>query len=124
MKTSELTGAKLDYWVAKAEGLAVPRPGWASRVSDGVRIDTEFCPSSDWAAGGPIIAAHDWLLPYRTPPHRAHLGAYTSRTPGGFEYSGATPLIAAMRAYVVSKFGNVTCFDFGPMTPATHIAKT
>ena len=86
-KTSELTGAALDWTVAKAE----------RRTIDYFR--GIYKPSTDWAQGGPIIererielrdyggdqwAAYDHLHPIQT---------------------GPTPLIAAMRCYVASKIG-------------------
>lgn len=99
MKTSELTGAALDWAVADAIGeykpVAVPRY------------------STDWSQGGPII-------------ERMKLNRLTTNMIGGYtasvkvkliniegdEYikwahgSGPTPLIAAMRCYVASRMGD------------------
>ena len=66
MKTNELTGAALDYWVAKCQALEQPRiyrtregadvcehlaPG-----TDGFPPDyVDFRPSTDWADCGPLI---------------------------------------------------------------------
>ena len=110
MKVSELEGAELDYWVAKALGLPVemltpgeakiprePRPGghWY-----------EF--SSKWEQGGPIIerecielecgdaiVGHTWY---------ANIAIIADcDQPSAI---GPTPLIAAMRCFVASKFGD------------------
>lgn len=53
MKTAELTGALLDYWVAKAEGLKVS--GLPVVEIRGSRGWLAYRPSTDWAQGGPII---------------------------------------------------------------------
>lgn len=118
-KVSELKGALLDAAVAKAEGKhwvieshadarrsnkscwVIPAGGNAPVWAEG-----PFCPSQDWQQGCPIIERHDYLLPYRSPGHRLHFGAYSSQTPGGLEHSGPTPLVAAMRAYVATKLGS------------------
>jgi hypothetical protein len=99
MKTSELTGAVLDWAVAKCEGVALLDPHgnkwelcWTLLGDDSGEY---YAPSTDWAIGGAIIereliAIHgDW---------RATLGEGT--------YEGPTPLIAAMRCYVASKLGD------------------
>jgi hypothetical protein len=39
-------------------------------------------------------------------PGALHLGKFAASTPGGFDYFGPTPLIAAMRAFVASKLGD------------------
>ena len=60
MKVSELSGALLDYWVARAEGKVLSSE-WDTSRTDGVLIGTgegdleRFAPSTDWAHGGPII---------------------------------------------------------------------
>jgi hypothetical protein len=111
----ELEGARLDLAVAMAEGKHnVPHEWGNAGINDLGRCSIAktswdcaryFEPSKRWSDGGPIIERNDWLLPYRTPGHRLHLGAYSSQTPGGFEHSGPTPLVAAMRAFCAAKFG-------------------
>lgn len=100
MKTSELTGVMLDYWVARAEGLECG-VGPASNAPDkvcGVKLSTgwffPWSPSTDWAIGGPIIERE-----------RIGLEDEGLHWSAGVE-SALTPLIAAMRAYVGSKFGD------------------
>ena len=94
MKTSELTGAALDWAVAKCEGLAVSVRATQWRA--------ENCPhkySTDWLLGGPIIEREEicMLAPVR--------GLWRSINMGRTQY-GPTPLIAAMRCYVASKLGD------------------
>jgi hypothetical protein len=90
MKTSELTGAALNWAVAKTEG-----------NSGNFGIDG-FLPSTNWAQGGPIIERE-----------MIEIGAHE---PKDIEWvardywkentmTGPTPLIAAMRCFVASKLG-------------------
>lgn len=126
MKTIELTGALLDYWVAKAEGIEHPRalremePGFVmvpyeSRDEEGpITCYRAFQPSSSWIDGGPIIERERFVID----SHRLrrigfvvrHITEHVSRK-GNIRYIGKTAvsetlLVAAMRAYVASKFGN------------------
>lgn len=112
MNTADLTGTDLDYWVAKAEGFIVPKPGWASRMDDGVRIDWQFTPSTDWGHGGPIIERERIEIEFShaqgdDDPWFAVLHDIYFHSPSlqKCEGKGPTVLIAAMRAYVTSKFG-------------------
>jgi hypothetical protein len=114
-KVSELEGALLDLAVAKIEkargasiilgfGSAPCIEGGGGMPGSNV---TTWKPSSLWEHGGPIIEREPWALPrLNTNPGALHLGKFAASTPGGFDYYGATPLIAAMRAYVASKLGD------------------
>jgi hypothetical protein len=102
MKTSELTGAALDWAVATANGDC---PQWYSEwegfyAANGDDMDY----SVNWAQGGPIIEREaitvsegspvtglEWMACDRGSTHIQH---------------GPTYLIAAMRCYVASKLGN------------------
>lgn len=113
MKTSELTGAHLDYWVGRAEGLPV---GIDSGVCCYVKDEktwpkdpfyrsiacslAQFSPSTNWAQGGPIIERA--AIPVRQLKER-HFPNWQA---GSQRCFGPTPLIAAMRCYVASKFGD------------------
>lgn len=111
MQVEKLEGAELDAWVAKAEGLEL-RPHAMSRTSLwwyrgplAVQHVDYFRPSVNWQQAGPIIEreritvqasqAGDW---------RAYMsnGVYAD----AIQSRGDSPLIAAMRAYVASKFGD------------------
>jgi hypothetical protein len=108
LKTSELTGALLDYWVAKAEGLD---PCIVNDV-DGIAQCTTgyfetFSPSTNWAQCGPIIDRERITILFHPEEWQASVGDYIpmldNDPPHG---TGTTPLIAAMRALVASKFGD------------------
>ena len=94
MKTSELTGAALDWAVWSALGLPatyLDHNGHAANFS------------TQWAQGGPIIE--------REITRVENLGdgrwaAYKNSKDETHRLTGPTPLIAAMRCYVASKLGD------------------
>lgn len=99
MKTSELTGAALDWAVAYCEGINItfgvhgPSGQWEMY-------------STNWAQGGPIIerAEIDIIMVQRD-LHTWVAEIY--ETPTGYKrYQATTPLTAAMRCYVASKLGD------------------
>ena len=102
MKTNELTGTALDWAVAEAEGLL----GFGYQDDMGLlRIilstdeDEYFIPTLNWSHGGPIIEREKIEL--------EHDGfEWWARIKADDDYNGDTPLIAAMRCYVVNKLGN------------------
>lgn len=132
MKTAELEGAALDYYVAQAgkewenahqyfptmtldptfKGVTIgmfPRGEYGAMVETCILIPRNefrqepqpFCPSIWWQQGGPIlerekITVHDDdVLPWRA-----------DHIDNNRWYFGDTYLIAAMRAFVASKFGD------------------
>jgi hypothetical protein len=108
MKTSELTGAALDWAVAKCEydnrrynyGSPCFSPE-TKRVyeTQGLQeIGVSFSPSTDWKQGGPIIEREGIAIGKSWEGWKAF-----TETSGG---EGPTPLIAAMRCYVASKLGD------------------
>jgi hypothetical protein len=114
MKVAELDGAQLAEWVARALGFpnadAVPveQCGWDQIEDESFRKD--WAPHEDWEQGGPLIEhkritvqasqAGDW---------RAYMS--DGWCADGVQKRGDTPLIAAMRAYVASKFGDEVADD-------------
>lgn len=128
MKTADLEGVDLDYWVAKARGwIDYPSDSieqgryWhtdPARAPFGLRVEKHyFRPSTAWAQGGPIIACEKiaswasgdvWRALHPSQDDLAYydadLGVLDADCVDGFE--GPTPLIAAMRAYVALKFGD------------------
>ena len=104
IKTSELTGAALDWAVAKCEGRGY------------VMGETEYAPdgrtyqrgtaqatgphySTNWAQGGPIIERERFEF------RQANTGMQASYQ-GGATWFGPTHLIAGMRCYVASELGD------------------
>ena len=115
MKTAELTGAALDWAVAKCEGFVqADDPPWEAGHEP-------FAYSTDWALAGPIIEReHIRLQPtitaggYRAPNTADAVMAMIELPNGATVYRpdavvteyGPTALIAAMRCYVASKIGD------------------
>jgi hypothetical protein len=85
MRTNELTGAALDWAVARCEV-------GADFIGE---IDDPHFYSTDWAQGGAIIEREGIAL----------IPGWTAERPG-FSADGETALIAAMRCYVASKLGD------------------
>lgn len=112
MKVSQLSGAALDWAVAKCEGFDALRYE-TSRVRTLHRRDDAqpraYAPSTDWTQGGPIIEREK--LELRPGLYHSELWACWGQTQHGERNSqqgkiGPTPLIAAMRCYVASKLGD------------------
>lgn len=118
-RVAELEGSLLDTAVAKA--LADPRIsmwGVAPWIEDGLGLGhgssgRAFRPSIEWDFGGPIIERERialaemggrWhaMLPNNPMRGDSYIDAYSD----SFDSEGPTALIAAMRAYVASKFGD------------------
>lgn len=123
MKVSELTGAKLDHWVARAEGMDFVLRGQQPALVfdfDPERHANEhdlkafkqyvwFQPSANWTQGGPIIAREKIDLLFvedkgRWDDEPDHWNA--SGRADDWGQNGPDPLVAAMRWYVASKFGD------------------
>jgi hypothetical protein len=95
MKTSELTGAALDWAVAKCEGFLCDY-----KYSGALALY-----STDWAQGGPIIERE--FIEFgvsKTDPIRYAAKIYVNDK--RIITHGSTHLIAAMRCYVASKLGD------------------
>jgi hypothetical protein len=88
MKTSEMSGAALDWAVGQATGF--DNGDWLPDYS------------TDWAAGGPIIEREGISVGtgLDSPTWYANKGVMQHH------HFGTTPLIAAMRCYVASKLGD------------------
>lgn len=104
-KVAELEGADLDYWVARALGSSAE----AAR-------DFPVLASTEWAEGGSIIEregiaivryGEKWSAYHPVVFEKSHGwwqdGAFDVHYFDGIE--GPTALVAAMRAFVASKFG-------------------
>ena len=117
MKTSELTGAALDWAVAIAKGFDPETLNTKTGVVYSLRYGV-YAPSTNWSQGGPIIEREgintfkynkisneepDKWCAHKVVP-RPNLEGSTNMT--AIAPEGPTPLIAAMRCYVASKLGD------------------
>jgi len=135
MKVSELEGAQLDFWVARADPqskglrmewrgdhwvgigeidgkdeviIAGASPGFHAakkvRMLYGRDLMAVYRPSSDWAQGGPLIEREEGVITRDDGGNRwyqAEMGIGSSRR----LETGPAHLVAAMRAFVASRFG-------------------
>lgn len=135
---NELEGDLLDAAVAKAEGRLVveDEPGWNKGEYKNLRqeyrgrhvvrwyadsgelggwepLDNQGSPSTDWSYGGPIIDRES-ISVMRDDGEGDWVATTKFFFQGGIDGpsgNGPTPLIAAMRAYVASKFGESIDLD-------------
>jgi hypothetical protein len=99
IKTNELTGAALDWAVAKCEGMLAEPWLWGDEQE--VLMRYKF--STNWSQGGPIIE-REWIDLHCV---NDSLWEAECPAPGGLAMqNGPTPLIAAMRCRVASKLGD------------------
>jgi hypothetical protein len=103
MKTSELTGAALDWAVAKCElmagqnyTLSIDDDGILKRVNYGGMYPEWSC---EWEEAGPIIERERIAI-------WGDGDLYWEAEWGWHWAKGETPLVAAMRVYVASKLGD------------------
>ena len=103
IKVATASGPALDWMVAKCEGhvddetiirrLTPDEDGWCIAYS------------TNWSQGGPIIEREGIELLLSTEGHIRAIVDRFDRSKKVTERHGPTPLIAAMRCYVVSKLG-------------------
>lgn len=101
IKVREAIGDTLDYLVAKCEGRNPLNTLWVWDDLYGNHIEVPYSPSTDWAQGGPIIE-YNQIGVY---PSESKHGLWVARTLTLPHIYGNTPLVAAMRYYVISKLG-------------------
>lgn len=119
VKTRDLSGAALDWAVAKAEGLKVDDTRMVHHVLiDHFGWDDLPIPrySADWGQGGPIIERADISFRrYYNSASGSHGTCYAKvcRESGQIvrwskdnSLTGPTPLIASMRCHVANNLGN------------------
>lgn len=108
VKTSELIGPALDWAVAKCEGVKLHsyRHDGELKLNDAYAPEdaTTWSPTTDWSQGGPIIEREKVRLDTTWNCEDGYWSARMDAV-GGW-WLGDTPLIAAMRCYVVSKLGD------------------
>lgn len=105
MKTAELTGVQLDYWVAKAAGMLFVHDrtdgGVTAQENVGGHVyNYRFAPSTDWSQGGLIIKREwrpitAWLIEKLGPNWRDGIDGFDAEILRWF-----------MRGFVGSKFGD------------------
>ena len=102
MKTSELTGAALDWAVAKCEGISTELLPTKGRTFVQNKFSGEVMGySRNWSQGGPIIEREEIEISLGSPDK------WVASIGGEKEIeTGPTPLVAAMRCYVASKLGD------------------
>ena len=110
MKVDQLTGAALDWAVAKCEGYTclhktegrMPHEPqlvmWPPRKAYGLVDLWELGYSTDWAQGGAIIEREGLTITHQQ-------NQWAAQTDDDLFAFGPTPLIAAMRCYIASKLG-------------------
>jgi hypothetical protein len=110
MKTSELTGAALDWAVATALGRG-PKYNMESHgrtwrgwwlAAPGHEYEPMPRYSTNWAQGGPIIDREHISTTY---VYWGEWEAWDDKTMPPPKYRGPTALIAGMRCYVASELG-------------------
>jgi hypothetical protein len=105
MKTAELKYRALDWAVAKAKGITVftSKQGKLMTSNYGDFNPRQgapwWCPSTNWAQGGPIIEREGLTITHQQ-------NQWAAQTDDDLFAFGPTPLIAAMRCYVASKLGD------------------
>lgn len=100
MKTNELTGAALDWAVAKCEGEFTLAWFWDDCSG------AEYMPSSNWQMGGAIIEREMITVECFYEESTWHAWTPAPEQPRDAHGYGETPLEAAMRCYVASKLGD------------------
>lgn len=116
MRVHNLEGAVLDFWTGKAAGISrieivngcclIKAPGLPSEPSM-----VPYSPSTNWADGGAIMESAGisiWRYPDLDSWH-AGLNFTCMREEGirvNHYYQGPSALVAAMRCFIASKFGD------------------
>ena len=100
IKTSELTGAALDWVVAKLEG---HKTGNLFKFDHTEKLSCHNY-STNWSQGGPIIERELITVCALTPDR--FVAGYGMADSARNNQTGPTYLISAMRCYVASKLGD------------------
>jgi hypothetical protein len=130
MKTKELTGALLDYYVARADGIPAEqleirrvqrstdthcvRLRAAAPQSKALREAVAVRYSTDWAQGGPLLDKHRpdfyWLWELENDPNPycvvPYLDGQSQHQPCSGPVDGPSHLVAVCRAVVRAAFGD------------------
>ena len=117
-RVADLTGAELALWVARALGMTINpdvcQPDDGVFVGEGCGDLEFFAPHEDWAQGGQLIERERIAIDPITRA-RDHAGNWQAQVWAPYACcTGPTPLIAAMRAFVASKFGETVTDQEAP----------
>ena len=104
IKTSELTGAALDWVVAKCEGYLDDCNSWLYEATLEEVEKNPYHPSTDWAQGGVILEREEVGFAKYGP--NGTWKAVIGEIPRGIPCYAPTPLIAAMRCFCASRLGD------------------
>ncbi len=118
MKTSELEGTELDYWVAKAQGwelidfLGDGEMYWNDPHSTYIKRKCGYHPTTNWAQCGELLEKFEMHLfrPSRWSPKNDIWGAMTNVHVDAVG-EGHDQKTAICRAVVASKFGEEVSDD-------------
>jgi hypothetical protein len=123
--TKDLSGAALDWVVGVIEGATPLADGRLQWVVGGYEVDYTpgqvnnpymlqhrgygYCPSTEWRIGGPLIEKYrvDLHYPHGLPGRGWWAQAGTHSQDNPLTAMDATPLIAACRAIVAAKLGDI-----------------
>lgn len=113
MKVSELSGPALDEWVARSEGHVV-EPRFRAEVNAEIMVIAVGTAtrgvlhySTDWACAGPIIEREKIGVTFGAAGNEWHAMVLAKGVLSvKWHLTGPTPLVAAMRSYVASKYGD------------------
>lgn len=105
IKTSELTGAALDWAVAKSEGYIDDCNSWLHEATVQDVADGHYHPSADWAQGGPIIDRELIEISFSY-LKEMWVASGVGAEIGPVEARSKLALVAAMRCFVASKLGD------------------
>jgi hypothetical protein len=114
VKVSKLTGAQLDYWVARAaghEGQIVKSHSPCNADYFEYASGTPYRPSTHWAHGGPLI--EKYRLAVNPFYYKHNNGWVVTDADDGILSDGETPLEAVCREVVRAKFGDDVPDDEG-----------
>ena len=104
IKTKDLTGAALDWAVAKCENSDTSIEHFIAMHSHYAYDHGTFDYSTNWAQGGPIIERERISIRQWTNVPLVH--AYMPQDNAPWLSDGTSPLIAAMRCYCSFKLGD------------------
>jgi hypothetical protein len=99
----ELVGESLDYWSARADGWELSHRailgGEVYRRGEVRTALVRLAYSTDWILAGPIIERERMKIEPVTAER------WLAEMPSGVRATGETPIVAAMRAFIVNRYG-------------------